>query len=73
MSGAQNLISANPRTAFSGQFTKTGLFQRAAKDQKIAQLEARVAQQEAKIVQKNEVIAELMEENVRAKKSIGEL
>jgi transposase len=43
------------------------------KDQKIAQLEARVAQQEAKIVQKNEVIAELMEENVRAKKSIGEL
>jgi transposase len=28
---------------------------------------------EAKLVQKNEVIAELMEENVRAKKAIGEL
>ena len=28
---------------------------------------------EAKLAQKNEVIAELMEENVRAKKAIGEL
>jgi transposase-like protein len=37
-----------------------------AKDQRIGQLEA-------KIVQKNEVIAELMEENVRAKKATGEL
>jgi hypothetical protein len=27
----------------------------------------------AKLVQKNEVISELMEENIRAKKSIGEL
>jgi transposase-like protein len=35
-------------------------------DQKIAQLEQ-------KLVQKNEVIAELMEENVRAKKAYGEL
>lgn len=43
------------------------------KDQKIAALEARVAQQQAKLVQKNEVIAELLEENVRAKKSAGEL
>lgn len=42
------------------------------KDQKIAALEARVAQQDSKIAQKNEVIAELMEENVRAKKSAGE-
>ena len=36
------------------------------KDQRIAQLEE-------KLIQKNEVIAELMEENVRAKKANGEL
>ena len=35
--------------------------------------ERRIEQLEAKIVQKNEVIAELMEENVRAKKASGEL
>jgi len=35
------------------------------KDEKITQLEA-------KLVQKNEVIAELMEENIRAKKADGE-
>lgn len=43
------------------------------KDRKIAQLETRVAQQEAKLAQKNEVIAELMEDNVRSKKVAGEL
>ena len=37
-----------------------------AKDQQIARLQE-------KLVQKNEVIAELMEENVRAKKANGEL
>jgi transposase-like protein len=37
-----------------------------AKDQRITRLEE-------KLVQKNEVIAELMEENVRAKKANGEL
>jgi transposase-like protein len=37
-----------------------------AKDQRIEQLEAKLAD-------KNEVIAELMEENVRAKKANGEL
>jgi transposase len=37
-----------------------------AKDRKIEQLEA-------KLIQKNEVISELMEENVRAKKANGEL
>lgn len=42
------------------------------KDRKIAQLETRVAQQEAKLAQKNEVIAELMEDNVRSKKELGE-
>ena len=40
--------------------------QERGKDVKIARLEA-------KLVQKNEVIAELMEENVRAKKANGEL
>jgi transposase len=33
----------------------------------------RIEQLEAKLVQKNEVIAELMEENVRTKKATGEL
>jgi transposase len=33
----------------------------------------KIAQLESKLVAKNEVIAELMEENVRAKKAIGEL
>jgi len=33
----------------------------------------RIAQLEAKLAQKNEVIAELMEENVKAKKANGEL
>ena len=37
-----------------------------AKDRRIAQLQQ-------KLVQKNEVIAELMEDNVRAKKADGEL
>ena len=37
-----------------------------AKDRKIEQLEAKLAE-------KNEVIAELMEENVKAKKANGEL
>lgn len=44
-----------------------------AKDHKIEQLEAVVAQKELKLAQKNEVISELMEENVRAKKANGEL
>lgn len=43
------------------------------KDRRIAQLEAVVAQREAKLAQKNEVIAELMEENGRSKKATGEL
>jgi len=35
--------------------------------------ERRIEQLQAKLVNKNEVIAELMEENVRAKKECGEL
>ncbi len=40
---------------------------------KVSAQEEKIARLEAKLVQKNEVISELMEENVRAKKSIGEL
>jgi transposase-like protein len=43
------------------------------KDRKIAQLETQLAQRDAKLAQKNEVIAELMEDNVRSKKAAGEL
>jgi transposase len=43
------------------------------RDRRIAQLEATVAQRDAKLAQKNEVIAELMEDNVRSKKAAGEL
>jgi len=35
--------------------------------------EEKIARLENKLQQKNEVISELMEENIRAKKSIGEL
>jgi transposase len=44
-----------------------------AKDVRIAKLEAALAQKDAKLAQKNEVISELMEENVLAKKASGEL
>jgi hypothetical protein len=43
-----------------------------AKDARIAKLEAVVALKDAKIAQKNEVISELMEENIAAKKASGE-
>jgi transposase len=39
----------------------------------VAMLAAKNEQLQAKLVQKNEVIAELMEENVKAKKAAGEL
>lgn len=52
---------------------KPGRARTDAKDRQIAELEARVARHEAKLAQKNEVISELMEENVRAKKATGEL
>ena len=44
-----------------------------AKDARIAKLEQVVAQKDAKLAQKNEVISELMEENIAAKKASGEL
>ena len=40
---------------------------------KLSAQEDKIARLEAKLAQKNEVISELMEENVRAKKSIGGL
>jgi len=40
---------------------------------KLSAQEEEVARLQAKLVQKNEVISELMEENVRAKKANGEL
>jgi transposase-like protein len=43
----------------------------AALEVKLAQADAKVVQKEAKLAQKNEVISELMEENVRAKKAAG--
>ncbi|HEV7221568.1 MAG TPA: helix-turn-helix domain-containing protein [Pirellulales bacterium] len=52
---------------------RQGKLAESAKDRKIALLEAVVAQRDAKLAQKNEVIGELMEENVRAKKANGEL
>jgi transposase-like protein len=44
-----------------------------AEARQIERLEATIAQKELKLAQKNEVISELMEENVRAKKANGEL
>jgi transposase-like protein len=49
-------------------------FERSPGNRVIAQAtERRIEHLETKLVQKNEVIAELMEENVRAKKANGEL
>lgn len=65
-----NVVLAQAEQAFersagngNGRSEKTAI---AAKEQRIEQLQA-------KLVQKNEVIAELMEENVKAKKANGEL
>lgn len=51
---------------FERKPSRQGKAAESAKDRKIVQLEAKLAQ-------KNEVISELMEENVRAKKATGEL
>ena len=40
---------------------------------KLSDQEEKISRLEAKLAQKNEVISELMEENIREKKSIGEL
>jgi transposase-like protein len=62
--GWVNQVLAQAETAFQRK-GKAGRHQR-REDEKITRLEA-------KLVQKNEVIAELMEENVRSKKANGEL
>ena len=50
------------------------VFERSPGSRTVAQAaERRIEHLESKLVQKNEVIAELMEENVRAKKANGEL
>jgi transposase len=61
----QKILFDNAETAFrqSGGRTSNEV---TAKEETISRLQA-------KLLQKNEVISELMEENVRAKKSIGEL
>jgi transposase len=61
----QKILFDNAATAFH-QVANRKASNLSAQEEKIARLEA-------KLVQKNEVISELMEENVRAKKSIGEL
>ena len=49
-------------------------FERSATNGRVEQAkDRRIEQLEAKLVQKNEVIAELMEDNVRSKKANGEL
>jgi transposase-like protein len=49
-------------------------FDKAPASRRLTQVkDQRIEHLEAKLVQKNEVIAELMEENVRAKKATGEL
>lgn len=62
--GWQRQLFENGATAFERQGSNRRVED--AKDRKIARLEEKLAQ-------KNEVIAELMEENVRAKKANGEL
>jgi len=48
-------------------------FERQAKPGKKSPQDRKIEQLQAKLVDKNEVIAELMEENVKAKKEYGEL
>jgi transposase len=61
----QKILFENLEAAFH-PVAKRAARKASVQDEKIARLEAKLAQ-------KNEVISELMEENIRAKKSIGEL
>ena len=63
--GWVNLVLAQAEKAFE-RSTGNGRSEQAALTDKVEQLQA-------KIVHKNEVIAELMEANVQAKKELGEL
>ncbi|MEE9603505.1 MAG: transposase [Thermoguttaceae bacterium] len=51
----------------------TAAFERKGKSKATTPQQRRIAKLETKLVTKNEVIVELMEENVKAKKKIGEL
>ena len=61
----QKILFDNAETAFH-QVANRSASKLSAQEEKIARLEN-------KLQQKNEVISELMEENIRAKKSTGEL
>jgi transposase len=61
----QKILFDNAETAFH-QLANRSASKLSAQEEKIARLEN-------KLQQKNEVISELMEENIRAKKSTGEL
>ncbi len=61
----QKTLFDNAKAAFQQSGSRAG-GKRSGQEDKISRLES-------KLQQKNEVIAELMEEKVRAKKSIGEL
>jgi len=61
-----NQVLAQAERAFQKAQQIGQVREQQAKDRRIEQLEA-------KITKKNEVIAELMEENVRSKKELGEL
>jgi transposase-like protein len=63
--GWVNVVLTQAEQAFA-RSAGNGRSETAAKDRKIEALQA-------KLVQKNEVISELMEENVKAKKEFGEL
>lgn len=54
-------------------FEKAVLAFQKDKDSRSLKLERKMAKLEGKLAQKNEVLAELMEEHVRLKKSLGEI
>lgn len=61
----QKILFDNAETAFHPVARRAG--------SKLSAQEEKIARLENKLQQKNEVISELMEENVRAKKEAGEL
>ena len=69
-------LNVNVFYQWQRQFFENGAaaFERSGKSRRTEDVKDRqIAQLQAKLAQKHEVISELMEENVRAKKSIGEL
>ena len=51
---------------------RNGTQQQTVEAHRIAQLETKLSKKEAKLTQKNEVLAELMEEHVKLKKSLSD-